>query len=86
MRRVLHAEGPQLRLGNSSWTHVLHALVRMRTFPEGISGIHEVMRFNLRPGFALRPSDVVGPSEETGYPPTLRTGQKIMSLLSVWLA
>ena len=58
---------------------MLHAFVCMRTFPEGVGGIYEVMRFTLRPCDALRPSDVVGPSEESegiGYPPTLRTGQK----------
>ena len=62
---------------------MLHAFVCMRTFPEGVGGIYEVMLFTLRPCdaylSALRPSDVVGPSEESegiGYPPTLRTGQK----------
>ena len=42
-------EDPQLRLGNSSRTHVLHAFVCMWTFPEGVGGIYEVMLFTLRP-------------------------------------
>ena len=52
------AEDPQLRLENSSRTHVLHAFVGMQTFPEGVCGIHEVMLFTLNPCDApLWPSD-----------------------------
>ena len=42
-------EDPQLLLGNSDGTHVRHAFVPMRTFPGGVTGIHEVMRFTLLP-------------------------------------
>ena len=53
----LSPEDPQLWLGNSDRTHVRHAFVPLRTFPGGVSGIHEVMLFTLLPcDAALTPS------------------------------
>ena len=65
----------------------------MRTFPGGVSGIHEVMRFTLLPCDALRPSDRVRcdepsePSEGTGD--VLRRSELVKTmvpLLKFWLA
>ena len=87
------AEDPQLRLENSSRTHVLHPFVGMRTFPEGVYGIHEVMRFTLNQCNApLWPSDPPMWSDLPKTPKrqdTLRRSElvkKMVLLLKFWLA
>ena len=93
---VLHTavpEDPQLRLENSSRTHVRHAFVGMRTFPEGVCGIHERMRFTLNPCDAPhRPSDPPMWSDLPKTPKSLDTlrrselVKKMVLLLKFWLA
>ena len=92
MSKVL-PEDPQLRLENSSRTHVRHAFVGMRTFPEGVCGIHERMRFTLNPCDAPhRPSDPPMWSDLPKTPKrqdTLRRSElvkKMVLLLKFWLA
>ena len=89
----LTPEDPQLRLENSSRTHVRHAFVGMRTFPEGVCGIHERMRFTLNPCDAPhRPSDPPMWSDLPKTPKrldTLRRSElvkKMVLLLKFWLA
>ena len=42
-----------------------YAFMPMQTFPGGVSGIYEVMRFTLLLCDALRPSDEIQPSEQS---------------------
>ena len=67
-----------------------HAFVPMRTFPGGVSGICEVMRFTLLPCDALRPSDEIRPSEQSeGAGHVLRRSELVKTmvpLLNFWLA
>ena len=65
---LFETEDPQLRLGNSNRTHVMHACVRKRTFPDSVSGTGILVSFlppHFRPNtsgssFKIQKSSLIG--------------------------